>query len=237
MSATDTNVHETLGERWEFNAEVARVFDDMLARSVPQYHTMREAVRRVGRSFVREGSSVVDLGCSRGEALAPLVEEFGQRCRFVACEVAEPMLQAARVRFASYPSVLVERVDLRTDYPDVSDASLTLGVLTLQFVPINYRQRIIDDAFAATIPGGALVLVEKVLGDGALDDLFVRAYHETKELAGYSATEVERKRLALEGVLVPITARWNEQLLERAGFRRVDCFWRWLNFAGWVAVK
>ena len=22
-----------------------------------------------------------------------------------------------------------------------------------------------------------------------------------------------------------------------AGFRRVDCFWRWMNFAAWVAVK
>lgn len=23
----------------------------------------------------------------------------------------------------------------------------------------------------------------------------------------------------------------------RAGFKHVDCFWRWMNFGGWVAVK
>lgn len=51
--------------------------------------------------------------------------------------------------------------------------------------------------------------------------------------------ELVEHALALEGVLlVPVTARWNEDLLERAGFKAVDCFWRSLNyFAGWVAVK
>jgi tRNA (cmo5U34)-methyltransferase len=43
--------------------------------------------------------------------------------------------------------------------------------------------------------------------------------------------------LSLEGVLVPVTAAWNEYLLRSAGFSHVDCFWRWMNFAAWVAVK
>ena len=49
--------------------------------------------------------------------------------------------------------------------------------------------------------------------------------------------EINRKRFALEGVLVPVTARWNEELLNGAGFRQVDSIWRWMNFAGWVAIK
>ena len=43
--------------------------------------------------------------------------------------------------------------------------------------------------------------------------------------------------LDLEGVLVPITAKWNEQLLGSAGFKKIDCFYRYLNFAGWIAIK
>jgi hypothetical protein len=49
--------------------------------------------------------------------------------------------------------------------------------------------------------------------------------------------EIERKRLSLEGVLVPVAAEWNEDLLRRAGFDEVECFWRCLNFAGSVAIK
>ena len=54
---------------------------------------------------------------------------------------------------------------------------------------------------------------------------------------GYSKEEVERKRMSLEWGLVPLTSRSNEEMLSSAGFTTVDCFWRWMNFAAWVAVR
>jgi tRNA (cmo5U34)-methyltransferase len=83
-----------------------------------------------------------------------------------------------------------------------------------------------------------LILVEKVIGETAeLDDLFVKTYLALKREHGYSQDAIERKRLSLEGVLVPLTASWNEEILAGAGFADVDCFWRWSNFAGWVAIR
>jgi tRNA (cmo5U34)-methyltransferase len=236
--AVDANVHDSMDSRWEFNEEVTRVFDDMLERSIPQYQTMRATVRELGLRFIRPRSTVVDLGCSRGEALAPFV---GARdgCRYVGCEVSEPMRAAAQERFQGRDDVTILDIDLRDGYPVAKrTTSLTLAVLTLQFIPINYRQRIIADAFRSTLPGGALILVEKVLGEGhEIDSAMVDTYHDAKRQAGYSQEEVERKRLALEGVLVPVTAAWNEELLRNARFAQVDCFWRWMNFAAWVAVR
>src|SRR5215831_8920680 len=98
---------------------------------------MRSAVHEVGRRFVRERTTVVDLGCSRGEALAPFVDEFEGRCGFVACEVSEPMRAAAEERFAGRTGVYVRDTDLRRGYPvpvAKPNVSLTLAVLTLQFV-------------------------------------------------------------------------------------------------------
>ena len=34
-----------------------------------------------------------------------------------------------------------------------------------------------------------------------------------------------------------VTARWNEEVLHQEGVMSVNCFWRHLKFAGWVAVK
>lgn len=227
------------GERWAFDAEVTAAFDDMLARSIPQYPVMRELVTELAVSHALPGSAVVDLGCSRGEALAPIVERVRNRgCSFIGVEVSEPMVAAAKERFVGRNDVWIERLDLRHEYPSRVPASVTLAVLTMQFVPLEHRLRVMRDAFRNTIPGGVVILVEKVLGGTAdLDREFVRQYLDLKRAHGYSEEQIQRKRMALEGVLVPVTAAWNEDMLRRSGFTEVDCFWRWLNFAGWVGVR
>jgi tRNA (cmo5U34)-methyltransferase len=225
---------------WAFDDDVTNVFDDMLERSIPQYDTMRGLVYELGKEFLSAGGTVVDLGCSRGEALAPFVATFGARASYVGVEVSPPMLEACRKRFASELAtgdLSLLDLDLRTGYPDV-DASLTLSILTLQFVPIEHRPRVVRSVYEHTAPGGAFVLVEKVLGNSApTDDLMTRLYYGLKRANGYGEEEIERKRLSLEGVLVPVAAAWNEDLLARAGFEEVECFWRCLNFAGWVGIK
>lgn len=226
------------GARWSFDESVTDCFDDMLARSIPDYQEMRRLVTTLGRRYVRPHADVVDLGCSRGESLAPFVEDAVARC-CVGVELSPPMIAAARARFAgrAEPAVQLVAVDLRHDFP-VAVPSLVLSVLTLQFVPIEYRQQLVQRTFDALLPGGAFVVVEKVLGaSSALDSLFVDEYLRLKSEHGYSDEEIARKRLALEGVLVPITAEWNEAMFRRAGFAHVDCFWRWCNFGAWLCVK
>lgn len=225
---------------WKFDDSVTAVFDDMLSRSIPQYEVMRKACFDLAVRYAQRETDIVDLGCSRGEAIAALVDKFGVSNRFVGVEVSEPMLQASRERFRGMIDagvVSIHALDLRTDYPPVA-ASVTLCVLTLQFTPIEYRLRIMQDIYDHTLPGGALILVEKVIGAGAvINKHLVDIYHEMKAQNGYTHDQIERKRLSLEGALVPMTARWNEEMMKMVGFRQVDCFWRWMSFAGWVAVK
>jgi len=227
-------------DKWAFDGEVTAVFDDMLARSIPQYDIMRQACFDLGCRYVQPQTDIVDLGCSRGEAMAPLIDRYGAHNRFIGIEVSPPMLEAARARFKGLIDcgvVEIRDLDLRTAYPPAK-ASLTLAILTIQFTPIEYRQRILRDAFKSTVSGGAFIMVEKVLGNcSEIDEAMIHNYYNLKSEHGYSQEQIERKRLSLEGVLVPVTAHWNEEMLRTAGFSQVDCFWRWMNFAGWVAIK
>jgi tRNA (cmo5U34)-methyltransferase len=227
------------GKRWEFDESVTVVFDDMLARSIPYLSAMRETVFRTACHFVQPGSYVIDLGCSLGGAMAPLIEKFHANNHFLGVEASEPMVVACRDRFTRLINegiVEIQHNDLRSSYPCV-DASVTLCILTLMFTPIEYRFRILANAFEHTLAGGAFILVEKVLGmDAEGDDLLVNLYYQYKREMGYTEEEVYRKRCSLEGVLVPVTAAWNEQMLRTAGFQHVECFWRSLNFCAWVGV-
>lgn len=252
MSNTDNVVP---GESWEFDENVTKCFDDMLSRSIPMYQEMRRLCWELGRNFVHDRSVVVDFGASRGEALRPFVEEDVAK-GFIAVEISEPMRNVMKEEYGDNKKFIVSDLDMRdfdekslsTVYPgaimgqesfkETEYSSLVMSILTIQFTPIEYRQQIIQSIYDMLEPGGAFLFVEKVLGNNAkIDSLFVQEYYGMKNRNGYSYEDIQRKKASLEGVLVPVTAAWNEDMLKNAGFRGVDCFYRNLNFAGWVAIK
>jgi len=232
--------HVIQTDKWTFDAEVANAFGDMLHRSIPQYDMMRQLVFSVGCEFVHHFSHIIDLGCSRGDAIAPFIEKYQDSVHYIGIDTSEPMLAIARRRFDRWIEdkvVTVKNVDLRFGYPSYP-ASLTLAILTIQFTPIEYRLHILNKIYHNLQSGGAFIMVEKVIGASPiLDQYFTDMYLRMKQDNGYSQEEIVRKKMALEGVLVPLPASVNEDFLRRVGFGQVDCFWRWLNFAGWVAVK
>lgn len=224
--------------RWEFGADVTDAFDDMLARSIPDHDTMRAMVADYACRLLRPGDAVLDLGASRGEAIASVLAS--ERCpnpvSAVAVEVSAPMRDALAARFADDPRVQVLDTDLRDGFP-AGRFGVVLSVLTVQFTPIEHRFRILADARDSLRDGGALILVEKCLGSTALlDRLHTESYRDHKRAVGYSEEQIIRKANALEGVLVPVTADWNTDLLTRSGFGHVDRFWQSGPFAAWVAV-
>ncbi len=248
------------GAKWEFNEDVARKFDSMLHNSIPGYVQMRDLVHRIGSQFVPSApSTIIDLGASRGESSAAFIDsDLCRYTNFVLSEISDPMREQMRVRFADDDRVAITGYDLRKTYteigtfiknpehvvnlkypyPDTLGTTLVLSILTLIFVPINFRQSIIQGVYDGLAPGGAFIVVEKVLGNTALtQDLLVDSYHKFKNDNGYSWESIERKRAALEGVQVPVRSEENLTMLRSAGFRHVEVFWRHLNFEGIIAIK
>lgn len=224
------------GKKWEFDEEVTKVFGDMLSRSIPNYDTMRELCFMVGRNFVRENGIISDIGCSNGLASDKFVNAF-PNAKFFLSDVSEPMLDACRKKYEGNENVVVLNHDLRNGVP-MKGNDLVIASLTLQFTPIEYRWNILQSIYDSLNPGGALILVEKILGSNArIDNILVNEYYNIKRENGYSEELIQNKRKSLEGVLVPLTSDFNEHLLTMCGFKEIDCFWRCLNFCAWVAIK
>lgn len=221
------------GMKWKFDGMVAGVFDDMLSRSIPDYAGMRRLVSDIGMRFLPKDGTLLDLGCSLGGSFAPFV---GKCTRIVGVEASRPMAEEAGKRHKGEPGVEILEQDFVREFPDVP-ADLVLSVLTLQFTPIEHRQRILSDVRSHVRHGGAFILVEKVLGcDLRMDALFTDVYYGMKAGNAYTQEQIASKRKSLEGVLVPVQASWNEQLLRGAGFTTVECFWRSLQFCAWLAL-
>ncbi len=220
--------------RWEFDDTVTKIFDDMLARSIPDFYEMRTLVSDIAASY--NPKTILDLGCSRGGQIAMLQEKLPE-AHFLGIDCSAPMVDASTKRFAEKDRVEIKNLDLRREFP-VGKFDCCLSVLTLQFVPIEYRLNLLKKIYDSLNPGGVFILVEKILGASVrIDELLVLNYLDMKKKNGYSKVEIDRKRLSLEGVLVPVTDNWNRELCKLSGFSEMDCFWRYLNFSAYVSIK
>jgi tRNA (cmo5U34)-methyltransferase len=228
------------GEKWAFDENVTEVFDNMLERSIPDYPNMRSLVTALVQNYQTENSYVMDLGCSTGGAIQDAIDSSFSSTKFAGLEISKPMLDKARFKLRKYiqlDKVEITECDLRSDFPKYRN-SVVLSILTLQFIPIEYRQQIITNVFNSLESGGAFVLVEKILGDdSAGNQILEKLYYQMKGENGYTEEQIKTKRKSLEGVLVPVTSTWNEDMMYKSGFKSVQKFWQQLNFAGWVAFK
>jgi len=225
---------------FKFGEDVAKVFDDMLHRSVPFYSEIQRMISELAADFAVEGSNIYDLGCSTGTTLIQLDRAVPQNVKFVGVDSSPEMLKkcVAKLKSENFsrPYELI-CADLNGGL-HLENASMVLMVLTLQFIRPLYRDKLVTQILQGLNPNGCLILVEKVIGEDSLfNRLFIKHYYELKRQNGYSDLEISQKREALENVLVPYKLLENRDMLIQAGFRYCDVFFKWYNFCGIIAVK
>lgn len=219
---------------FKFDGDVSICFDDMLSRSIPDYENMRALVYSIGKNFAKSGDTVLDLGSSLGRGYQLFAE---QGCKVVSCDVSPDMVKRQTDLFGGMPNVDIRLCDVAKDFPKVK-ADLVLSILTLQFIPIEDRVLVIRNIAKSLEKGAAAIIVEKVIGSTAeLSELFISEYYAIKLRNGYTEKQIRSKRSSLEFSMSPTTEIENKRMLLEAGFSQVETFWRFLNFAGFIAIK
>ena len=227
-------------EPFRFTREVAEVFDDMARRSIPGYDLMQSLIAGAALRFYREGTGIYDLGCSTGNSITSILEEFGRRMpritpRIHGIDSSPDMIEIARKRIRC-EGVSVGVGDIAAF--DAGSASVVLSAYTLQFVSPELRGPVIGRICRSLAAGGVFILAEKLrAGDPVLENFITGLYHDFKRKNGYSNLEIEQKDRALENVLIPFTLEEYRRLIDDAGFRSQEIIFRQYNFTCILAVK
>ena len=229
---------------FRFDASVARVFPDMLRRSIPGYAASIEAIGSLAARYVTAASNCYDLGCSLGAATLAMRQGIrAPGCNIVAIDNAPAMIERCQQVLAADDADNPGRTPVQLQLGDIregriSNASMVVMNYTLQFLDRGDRDAMIARIAAGMLPGGLLLLSEKVVDtDPHMEELLVDLHHEHKRRNAYSALEISRKRAALENVLVPETVAVHRERLAGAGFSHVAVWLRYFNFVSIVAIK
>lgn len=225
---------------FQFTEQVAEVFDDMLARSVPNYGQVIEMTSQLLARSLAPGDRVYDLGCSTGNTLLQLARRLDHLdLHFLGIDSSPAMVHKATIKAEMYR----KKERLAFQVSDITTIALApagaiLCNYTLQFIRPLQRQEFLARVAGFLRPGGVLILSEKIIShDPVLNRAYIDFYLDFKRAQGYSEIEIAAKREALENVLIPFSIEENRKLLADAGFSSVETFFQWFNFVSFVAIK
>lgn len=225
---------------FRFTEEVAEVFDDMLTRSIPNYEQVIAMSAQLLDRLLMPGDRLYDFGCSTGNTLLHLARRLQTPdLQLIGVDNSPAMIAKARRKAAGYaPGAGLEFIEADIFSFPCRQAGAIILNYTMQFLRPLIRAEFAARIFQALRPGGILLLSEKIIcHDPQLNRHYIDFYFDFKRTRGYSEIEISQKREALENVLIPFSLAENRQLLEQAGFKRVESFFQWFNFASLVAIK
>lgn len=235
----DLFLRQSWPKPFEFDEAVVQVFDDMVSRSVPLYREVMVSATQWALAYVQPQSKIVDVGCSTGTFLEFVGRLMDQPVMLVGLDNAAPMLNQARIKLASVADRhQIELVEISAEDYGFENCSVVVMNYTLQFLPVKKRRSLLTQIYQGLNPGGLLFLSEKVRSPWPqLQETMTRNYEHFKAKNGYAQREIERKKEALENVLIPLTESQLRQMLTDSGFEQVDSLIKQHNFMTFVALK
>lgn len=224
-------------KHFEFDEEVAAVFDDMLKRSVPFYEESQKITKFFALKSIKKDSIVYDLGSSTASLLISISKDLKHKARLIGLDNSEAMLEQARKKAQAFgASIELENADI-LEY-DYEDADLFISNYTLQFIRPLVREELVKKIYNSLKSDGVFIFSEKVISHHSkLNKDLIECYYGYKKEQGYSEYEIVQKREALENVLVPYSEDENIKMAKNCGFKHCEVIFRWANFATFIAIK
>jgi len=213
-------------------------FDNHISQSIRGYNDLIGDVINLSQYFVENNTTVYDIGCSTGKMLKAMIkqnEKIAKDASYVGIEIEEDFFK----HFDSTDSSLrFIREDVR-DVDFVQNTSLVTSIFTLQFMPRQDRQDVINRIYDCLIPGGAFVFAEKTIATNPIiHEMRTFTYYDFKKNS-FTYDDIMEKERKLRSML---KSNSREELLEMcigAGFEKssIDSFWQNFAFTGFVATK
>lgn len=220
-----------------FDQSVVDVFPDMISRSVPGYEAIIKMIGEIAGRYAQENSNCYDLGCSLGASTLAMHEAIhSNNVRIIAIDNSPAMIASCEKAMPNSTSLKFQCTDITAC--EIENASVVVLNFTLQFIPLEQRNNLIQKIYDGLQDKGVLIVSEKIcFSDEEHQSLMTELHHNFKKANGYSDLEIAQKRTAIENILIPESISDHLNRFKSAGFTSADVWFQCLNFCSLIAIK
>jgi tRNA (cmo5U34)-methyltransferase len=218
-------------------------FDNHISQSIRGYNDLIGDVINLSQYFVENDTFVYDIGCSTGKMLKDMIKQnrlVAERATYIGIEIEEDFKPHFIQTLENFiPDNLKFICDDVRGVKFELQTSLVTSIFTLQFMPRQDRQLLVDEIYQSLIPGGAFIFAEKTLASNSLiQEMRTFTYYDFKRQS-FSYDDIMTKEKKLRSMLKANTRDELIDMCVEAGFNKnsIDTFWQNYAFTGFIAIK
>lgn len=232
----------SLENSWKFNNKVSKHFDKHVNKSVPHYQDIQNYAVSLSEWFLKDKTRIYDLGCSTGETINKIANlKLNNYIELIGIDQSSKMLDIARKKNKKlnnkFLKVAYKKADL-TKIKKLKKTNLILSILTLPFLNIMQRKKLIKLIYRSLNKGGAFIFVDKIRSSNSVfEDIFNQVYYDFKLEKKFNSKQILNKSKMLRSSMNLLSLVDVNSELNEIGFKKKDIFFKWFNFIGIIAIK
>lgn len=225
-------------KKFSFDGEVSAIFSDMARRSIPNFYEAHAAHARMLKPWMSPGTSVLDVGASRGAFFQALQSVYPLRFPALELHAVDNSADMCTHLATDFPEVNVVCQDIASPQflSDGEQYDVVCAHYVLQFLPREAQQTALRRMYNAVKPGGVFIYGHKEEHHGISGALAHDEYIRFRVDNGYSEEEIRAKTEALKGSMFPLSHEAVRSSLSLY-FSEITETFRFMMFSTLFAVK
>ena len=227
---------------WQFNKNVANVFDKHVKQSIPHYNDIQDYIVSLSEWFIKDNSVIHDLGCSTGETIKKINNlNVSNNYKIIGYDTSKRMIDLAKKKVSS--SKLKKRkikfvCKNVLDIQKFEKSSLFISILLFPFLKLSERKKVLKKIYDSLETGGAFICVEKIRASNAnYEDIFNQIYFDFKLKKKLNEKQILNKAKSLRSSMNLFSQKKTIQLIRDSRFQSCEVFFKCFNFLGYIAIK
>jgi len=214
--------------------ECATEYDRMIEKIVPYYHEQHKIILSIIPFADKDEIKVLDLGIGTG-VLSKLILTNYPNSAIHGVDISEKMIEMSSKMLANYSNKAtfecadIEKADYANDYDAI------LAGLAIHHLADENKRHFFKMMYNSMKVGGVFIIRDIVKSESKrMNALFRELWIEFEKANGADYDKIDKNSDEQD---IPTTVNNHILWLKEAGFKDVDCVWKYANFAVFAAYK
>jgi len=227
-----------ISRTWSFDKKVSKAFDKHVKQSIPLYDEFHKQISKIAEFYCKDESLIYDLGCSTGKFINQISKIKKKNLSIVGIDNSKKMIEICKLKTKSIKKnkIILKCGDMFDIKFEKSD--LIICCLVLPFFTREKQEKLINKIYKSLNDGGAAIFLNKSISKFShFENIFNQLYYDFKLSKGISSKDVLKKTQSLRSAHTTNTTQDDQLFLKKIGFQKIDIFFKYLNFTGFLVEK